>query len=88
MELFQRNLYKEQVRSGLLFSLSKNVTRTCISKTCSMVFASKRFPVLLNLVENIFTVLYYRQQRKQNWYDEKEIGKMKSKIGEIMSRKN
>jgi len=26
--------------------------------------------------------------KKENWYDEKEIGKMKSKIGEIMSRKN
>jgi len=46
----------------------------------SIVFASKRFPVLLNLVENNFPVLLLIAKKAK-------IGMMKSKIGENYSRK-
>jgi len=58
-------------------TLSKTVTRTCISKTCSLVFASKRFPVLLNLVKNVFIL----NQTSILSITKKQIGKLKSKVG-------
>ena len=43
--------FVKQTCNGLCWTLTKAATRTCMERNCSMVFTSKRYPVLLNLVE-------------------------------------